>query len=160
MYPAEGLSKMTLIIMLLCLYFGVDLLKKAAHNLKIAKGFKKDNLATTTGNLTYKKSYQNQLIGTGPITKHYEKQWTQYQYTYHINGKSYNIFGGTPFDPKRITQNVEITYQKSALKYAIIPEIHEPEYENNGDKQLIGGIILTVFAILVSAFVLYDLLWK
>ena len=84
-------------------------------------GFRKSNLLEVTGYLAKTELLKNVFRGH-PFSGKWYKHWTNYEYTYRINGQQYSICGGRPGQKKALPQSITIAVQKDAPKNAVIPQ--------------------------------------
>ena len=87
-------------------------------------GFRKSNLLVVTGYLAKTELSKNVFRGH-PFSGKWHKHWTNYEYTYRINGQQYSIRGGISGQKKVLPQSVTIAAQKNAPKNATIPQFEK-----------------------------------
>ena len=99
-------------------------------------GFRKSNLLEVTGYLAKTEPLKNVFRGH-PFSGKWHKHWTNYEYTYRINGQQYSICGGKSGQKKNVPHSVVILVQKNAPKNAIIPQ-----FEKFPSKRILCFVIL------------------
>ena len=115
---------MNRIISLIMFVFAVCASVFLIYMTRYITGFRENNLIEVTGYLT-KTEHRKNVFRGHPFSGKWHKHWTNYEYTYRINGQQYSIRGGISGQRSVLPQSVTIAAQKNAPKNAIIPQFEK-----------------------------------
>lgn len=115
---------MNRIISLIMFVFAISASVFIIYMTRYITGFRKRNLLEVTGYLAKTELHKNVFRGH-PFSGKWYRHWTNYEYTYSINGQQYSVRGGKSGQKKDIPQSVTIVVQKNAPKNAVIPQFQK-----------------------------------
>lgn len=128
--------------MIVFLVFGIAMLLQGAFFAVLSIQSKNpNNLISTTGKLTQRKSYKNYRIKNRTVPN-----VTEYTYTYIVNGKRYHLRGNHYAHPRNVRKRVTIVYLRGFPRCA-----YEEHYSGTLEWLLaISLIALGAFCIIIS----------
>ena len=113
-----------IILGIICLIMSAFLFVLTVNLSFISFHFRPKYCSCCKGYLQKTTQYRNKYVGTrnGRWYKHY----IDYKYVYRVDGRAYEISGGSPGTKSILRTSVDMVYQTNNPKYAYIKNLHPP----------------------------------
>lgn len=96
---------------------------------------------TDTTGAYLKKTHHQRNVYKGRKSGRWYKHWTDYVYSYRVDGKEYEISCDGPWLPSALPRVISVTYQTKHPNRAYIKRLRHPD-------ALIGVIVMSVFSVM------------